>query len=52
MAERSEIGSIAANFYSFMGAQRNAKQIESETGPEVARALRADAVDVVLLTPT
>src|SRR6266536_2892087 len=28
LAERGEIGSIATNFYSFMGAQRDAKRIE------------------------
>jgi D-proline reductase (dithiol) PrdB len=52
LVDRGEIGSLAANFYSFMGAQRAATQIEAETGPEVARRLLDDGVDVVLLTPT
>jgi hypothetical protein len=35
-----------------MGALRNPKQIEKETGPEVARRLIAEGVDAVFLTPT
>ena len=31
---------------------RNPKQVEEETGPEVARHLIADGVDAVLLPPT
>ena len=46
------IGSLATNFYSFMGAQRNPRTIEQESGPEVGRLLRLDNVDLVLLTPT
>jgi D-proline reductase (dithiol) PrdB len=52
LVERGEIGPLATNFYSFMGAQRAATRIETETAPEVARLLLDDAVDVVLLTPT
>jgi D-proline reductase (dithiol) PrdB len=52
LVARGEIGSLAANCYSFMGAQRAASRIEGETAPEVARLLLDDAVDVVLLTPT
>ena len=50
--ERGEIGSLAANFYSFMGALRDASTVIKETGPEVARLMKAEGVDVVLLTPT
>jgi D-proline reductase (dithiol) PrdB len=52
LVERGEVGSLATNYYSFMGAQRDAKRIQEETAPEVARALLADGVDIVLLTPT
>ena len=52
LAERGVIGSVARNGYSFMGAARTPRTMEQETGPEVARRLLADGVDVVLLTPT
>jgi D-proline reductase (dithiol) PrdB len=52
LAERGRIGSLGARFYSFMGAQRDPRRIVNETGPEVARQLKGDGVDVVLLTPT
>jgi D-proline reductase (dithiol) PrdB len=52
LAERGVIGSVSKNYYSFMGALRNPKQIEEETGPEVARRLIAEGVDAVILTPT
>jgi len=49
---RGEIGSLATDFFSFMGAVRSPRRMERETGPEVARRLLADGVEVVLLTPT
>jgi D-proline reductase (dithiol) PrdB len=52
LVERGVIGSIARNYYSFMGAQSNPKQILEETGPEVARLLLEEGVDAALLTPT
>jgi D-proline reductase (dithiol) PrdB len=52
LAENHTIGSTSSSYYSFMGAQRNWDQIIETTGPAVAKALIADAVDVVLLTPT
>ena len=52
LVARGELGGLGANGYSFMGAQRELKRIESETGPEVARRLREDGTDVALLTPT
>ncbi len=51
LVERGILGSVAANYYSFMGAQRNPTRIIEETAPEVAQLLKADQVDVVLLTP-
>jgi len=52
LAARGVIGSVAPNFYSFMGALRNPRGIVEETGPEVARRLKHEGVDVVFLTPT
>jgi D-proline reductase (dithiol) PrdB len=47
-----ELGSPAANNYSFLGAQRSYDGIIGESAPEVARRLKADGVDVVFLTGT
>ena len=52
LVTRGEVGGLGPNCYSFMGAQRDTTRIEEETAPEVARRLRDEAVDVVLLTPT
>jgi D-proline reductase (dithiol) PrdB len=52
LVEQGVIGSLSKNYYSFMGALRNPKQVEEETGPEVARLLMAEGVDAVFLTPT
>ena len=52
LVERGEIGSLAPDFYSFMGAQRSPRRIERETGPEVGRLLRDAGVDAAFLTPT
>ena len=38
--------------YSFMGAQRELRRIQEETGPEVGRRLRDEGVDAALITPT
>lgn len=52
LRDRGEIGSLAEDFYSFMGGSRAPRTMQRETGPEVARRLLAEGVDVVLLTPT
>jgi D-proline reductase (dithiol) PrdB len=52
LVARGELGGLAPNGYSFMGAQRELARIEGETGPEVARRLREDGADVVVMTPT
>ena len=51
LVERGILGSVAANYYSFMGAQRNPARIIEETAPEVVQLLKADQVDAVLLIP-
>jgi D-proline reductase (dithiol) PrdB len=50
---RGEVGSVGQTFFSFMGAQRPPyDRLLEETGPEVARRLLADEVEVVFLTGT
>ena len=49
---RGELGGTGPHHYSFMGAQRDLKRIQEETGPEVGRRLRDEGVDVALITPT
>jgi D-proline reductase (dithiol) PrdB len=52
LVARGELGGLAPNGYSFMGAQRELTRIESETGPDVARRLHEDGADTVVMTPT
>jgi D-proline reductase (dithiol) PrdB len=50
---RGEIGSLGPTYFSFMGAQRPPyDRLLHDTGPEVARRLRASGVDIVFLTGT
>lgn len=47
-----KIGSLSSNYYSFMGALSNVAGLTDEYGPQVAKKLLDENVDVVLLTPT
>lgn len=49
---RGQLGGFGPNCYSFKGAQRDCNRIESETGPDAARRLRDEGVDLALITPT
>ena len=51
MEQRSEIGSLADDFYSFMGAQREPMKMLEDTGPEAARRMKAEGVDLVFMVP-
>ena len=52
MAEEGLIGAVAPRHVSFMGAQDGGMgTIRRDTAPAVAKLLREDGVDVVLLTP-
>jgi D-proline reductase (dithiol) PrdB len=51
LVEGGTLGSVADNYYSFMGAQRNPTRIIEETAPEVVQLLKADQVDAVLIIP-
>ena len=46
-----EIGRVAPRHYSVMGFQQDLAAWRAETGPAIARALRADGVNAVVLTP-
>ncbi len=46
------IGSIASDFYAFMGAIFQFDKIIEKSAPEVAALLKADGVDVALFVPT
>ncbi len=44
------IGSLSGEMYGFMGGGGNVEKFRSETGPEIARKLKAQGVDIVLCT--
>ena len=46
------IGQLADTNYSFMGFIQRPDLLSTETAPEMARQLKADGVDAVLLTST
>jgi D-proline reductase (dithiol) PrdB len=52
LVDRGQVGSLADNYYSFMGALRDVTKMMEETGPEVAQRMVDEGVEVVLLTPT
>lgn len=52
LAAEGVIGSLADDYYSFMGALRDTAEVVNNTGPAAARQMRAAGVEVALLTPT
>ena len=52
LREQGAIGSLADNNYSFMGALRDTARVYNGTGPEVAKKMLDEGVEVVFLTPT
>ena len=52
LTARGVLGELAPTFYSFLGAQKDPTVIRDQTAPVVAERLRAEQVDLVLLTPT
>ena len=52
LVEQGEIGALAPNNYSFMGALRDCTIVAEQTGPEVAQRLKDEGVNLVFLTPT
>lgn len=51
LAAEGIVGSLTHRHFSFMGYIPIVEPLLGETGPEVARKLQADAVDLVLLAP-
>ena len=51
LEQQSVIGSLAKDYYSFMGAQQEPVKILEETGPYVARRMKAEGVDAVFMVP-
>ena len=51
LEQQSVIGSLAQDYYSFMGAQREPKKMMEETGPDAARRMKAEGVDAVFMVP-
>ena len=52
MAAEGLIGSLADTYYSFMGFIQRPDLLAQDTAPQVARLLKADGVDAVVLTAT
>jgi len=51
LAAEGRIGSVAPRHFSFMGSIPAPGRLIAQTAPEVARILREDGVDAVVLTP-
>jgi D-proline reductase (dithiol) PrdB len=51
LARERAIGGVAPRHLSFLGSTFELATMRLDTGPQAARLLRADGVDVVLLTP-
>ena len=52
LVARGELGGLAPQHYSFMGAQRDSRASRARPVPRSGRRLRDEGVDVVLITPT
>lgn len=52
LAHEGVIGSVAKNFYTFMGAIFQFETLMYKSSPEVARQLKEDGVDIAFLVPT
>lgn len=52
LLDRGAVDAVSPRCYSFMGAQRDLSVVKEKTGPEVAKRLVGEGVDVVVLTPT
>ncbi|MBC2458368.1 D-proline reductase (dithiol) protein PrdB [Clostridium beijerinckii] len=50
LVEEGFIGSLADEFYGFMGGGGNIDKFTNETGPEIAKKLKEQGVDIVVCT--
>jgi D-proline reductase (dithiol) PrdB len=51
LVEKGIIGASASTHFGFMGYNPNPKPLIESTGPKIARRLKEDKVDVVVLSP-
>jgi D-proline reductase (dithiol) PrdB len=51
LEQAGEIGSLAPTSYSVMGFQQNTDEWRNTYGPEIARRMKEEGVDVAFLTP-
>jgi hypothetical protein len=51
LVDKGIVENLAQNYYSSMGAIRNPKPLIEITGPEVARRLKDEGVDLVFIIP-
>ena len=51
LEQQSVIGSLAKDYYSFMGAQQEPVKILEETGPDVAGRMKTEGGDAVCMVP-
>ena len=51
LAREGQIGSLAANAYTFMGGIYSSRRVREELAPRVTERLLAEAVDAVLFVP-
>ncbi len=52
LVQQSHIRAVTKTFFGMMGFIPNGTHVVEEAGPEIARHLKAEGADVVLLTPT
>jgi D-proline reductase (dithiol) PrdB len=52
LVQRGELGRLGPNHYAVLGAQQDPERVAAVSAQPLADRLRADQVDVVLLTPT
>ena len=51
LAREGALGDVAPRHLSFLGSTFELSTMRLDTGPQAARLLRSDGVDIVLLTP-
>jgi D-proline reductase (dithiol) PrdB len=52
LAASGQIGGVAPTFFGMMGFIPNGRHSTEEAGPEIARQLKTEGTDIVLLTPS
>jgi D-proline reductase (dithiol) PrdB len=52
LVDEGILGSLASEYYAFMGAMFDVEPMVRDSGPEVGRRMKAAGVDLALLVPT